>query len=69
MPNGPFYADTNVVAKLLLKAAAESCRATGGDHFEFLCFDGGEYGHCGLQLVTGVEATPPIIICPKMYTK
>ena len=67
---GPFYADNDAVAKLLLKAAAENCRKVkGSDRFEYLCFDGGEYGHHGLQLVTGVEATPPIVIGPRMYTK
>ena len=45
------------------------CKVKGSDRFEYLCFDGGEYGHHGLQLVTGVEATPPIVIGPRMYTK
>ena len=68
---GPLYADSNVIAKLLLKAMAESYIAdttTQETQVEMLCCDGGEYGDHGLQTVAGVEARPPIVIGPRMYT-
>ena len=69
---GPLYADSDVIAKLLLKAMAESYIADETiqeTRIEMLCCDGGEYGHHGLQMITGVEVKPPIIIGPRMYTK
>ena len=69
---GPLYADSDIVAKLLLKAVADCYIADTSTHetqVEMLCCDGGEYGHYGLQMVAGVEAQPPIVIGPRMYTK
>ena len=69
---GPLYADNDITAKLLLKAAADSyiTDATVREtQIEMLCCDGGEYGHHGLQMIVGVEAKPPIVIGPRMYTK
>ena len=61
---GPLYADDDVIAKLLLKEAAK-VYITGDNSdqkFELLCCNGGEYGSHGLQLVSGVEADPPIFL-------
>ena len=71
---GPLYADNDVVAKLLLKAMAESYNIIVDEtiqemQVEMLCCVGGEYGHHGLQIITSVEAKPPIVIGPRMYTK
>ena len=69
---GPLYADDDVIAKLLLKAAAETYTADEAIHettFEMLCSDGGNYGHHGLHLTADIEARPPIVIGPRMYTK
>jgi hypothetical protein len=69
---GPLYADSDVIAKLLLKAMADSYIADTSiqeTQVEMLCCDGGEYGDHGVQMVAGVEARPPIIIGPRMYTK
>lgn len=69
---GPLYADSDVIAKLLLNAMAKSYITdanTQETQVEMLCCDGGEYGDHGLQMVAGVEARPPIVIGPRMYTK
>ena len=69
---GPLYANDDVIAKLLLKAMADSYVADKDiqeTQIEMLCCDGGDYGHHGLQMVAGVEAKPPLFIGPRMYTK
>lgn len=69
---GPLYANSDFVAKLLLKAMADDYiagKTLQETQVEMLCCDGGEYGHHGLQMVAGVEAKPPIVIGPRMYTK
>ena len=66
---GPLYADDDVIAKLLLKEAAKAY-VMGNDSdrkFELLCCNGGECGNHGLQLVSGIEADPPVVIGPRMY--
>ena len=67
---GPLYADNEVIAKLLLKAMADSYvtdETIQVTEIEMLCCDGGEYGHHGLQLVAGIETKPSVVIGPRMY--
>ena len=69
---GPLYSDNDVIARLLIRVTAEAYLANEAidvTKIEMLCCDGGEYGGQGLQVVSGVEATTPIVIGPRMYTK
>ena len=69
---GPLYADNEVIAKLLLKALAESYivdKTIQETEIEMLCCDRGEYGYHGLQMVAGIEAKPSVVIGPRMYTR
>ena len=69
----PLYADNVDVAKLFLKTAADAFLSREGGsitQFETIACGESEYGHCGMQLISGIETTtPPIVIGPRMYTK
>ena len=67
----PLYADDNVVARALLKVAAETYLATNagkGSSFELYYSDGGSYGDHASRLVGELEAKIAYI-GQRMYTK
>ena len=69
----PLYADNDDIAKLLLKTAADAFLSRDDvsvTQFEMIVCGESEYGHRGMQLISGIETTtPPIVIGPRMYTK
>lgn len=67
----PLYADGDIVARTLLKVAAETYLATDaveGSSFELFYSDGGSYGDDASRLIKELEANT-VYLGQRMYTK
>ena len=67
----PLYADGDIVARALLKVAAETYLATDaveGSSFELFYSDGGSYGDHASRLIKELEANT-VYLGQRMYTK